>query len=146
MLKVLLPSIAALTGLIAGGPGLASAATSTGPWGLYGPQLGISYKNQSTATFVTTTFVYAGTTAATQSGSAPIGYMGVYPRLLKNGALCNVGSGWTYNTVATSSLVAWTYNGGCGADGDYQGQGYTKAYTAAGSGYNTYTTYITPIV
>ena len=135
--------VAVVTAFTLGVAGPAYAGSVTGIWGYYGPQAGISYQNQNAVyTNGPSGPEYAYTTASTQGGNAPAGYMGVTTRLYA----AATGFMWADNGPSYSSgnIVSMSLPAGNSTDLHqyFYAKGLTYAYN--GNGYNTYESFQSP--
>lgn len=119
----------------------ASTTYASGIYSYYGPQLGYSYKNQSTVTSDTTWGCFADTIAKTQDWSyVPVGYIGCMARLYNSAGDLKKITDWDYNYEETniwSASTDWIQ-----ISGTYQSDGLTRAWN--GTGYYTYDSYPSP--
>ncbi|MCR4430337.1 MAG: hypothetical protein NUV45_04870 [Tepidanaerobacteraceae bacterium] len=102
---------------------------------------GYTYKYRADA-YTDGTYVAGGTTVSCNGGNVPTGYMGIKARLYNSDGDLKVSSRWVYNDEELAGFNVWTdeYT----TSGDYYSWGQVKLYN--GDGYNTYTTYKSPIV
>lgn len=90
----------------------------------------------------TGTYVTAETLVVCNDGNVPTGYMGAQARLYNSDGLLKLSSSWVYNDRELAGFNVLTKN--YTTAGDYYSCGQVRLYN--GDGYNTYTTYKSPIV
>lgn len=117
---------------------MAFAATAYSGWISLGTTNGYNYERQS---WVSSDSKAGGGMIRSTSGSAPTGWMGVEPLLVRNGVLCAAGT-TAYNTAAVMQF-ANSVSGNCGS-GTYNST--NKFYRWNGAGYQANGFYPSPNV